>query len=521
MITLADSNPRRTCGSTQDVNEEQETMSDSKSGGATPAHRDRSRRTGPGQCRLFRRGPLAVAAALLLACTLSGAASAVAKPSIVLVLTDDMEVGLVEHMPKVKELIVERGASFARAYFNLPLCCPSRATILTGRYAHNTGVTANNHAQFYDAGLHDETIAVWLKAAGYRTALVGKYLNNYPKPAPEDYVPPGWDYWVGRFPPGPTVEDYRLNEDGRVVAYGKGAENHPGDVYAAKALGFVRRALADGAPFFLELSVHAPHAPATPAPRHAGMFAGLRAPRPPSFDEPDVGDKPAFIRALAPLSAERVAEIDELYRNRARSLQAVDEAVAAIVGALEEAGRLYETYLVFASDNGYLQGLHRANGKGLPYEEVVRMPLYVRGPGVEPGLVLEHLVGNVDLAPTFAEWAGAAVPEDVDGRSLAPLLGGEGAPEPEAWRRAYPLTFTKTRSEALAPGWRGVRTRSHLYVEYATGEQELYDMRTDQYQLENLAGAADPALLAALSRLTAALGSCSGTECHRLEDAPF
>ena len=148
------------------------------------------------------------------------------------------------------------------------------------------------------------------------------------------------------------------------------------------------------------------------------------------------------------------------------------------------------------------------------------MPLYVRGPGIRPGLLLEHLVGNVDLAPTFAEWAGAAMPEDLDGRSLAPLLR-EGTLESTAWRQAYPLVYEKASPRVLQPNWRGVRTRDYLYVEYDTGELELYDMRSDPYQLQNKAGSADPALLARLAKLTAELSTCKGAECRRLEDAPF
>jgi arylsulfatase A-like enzyme len=453
---------------------------------------------------------------LLLAGAEARAARPAVRPNILLVLTDDMDVGLVERMPNVKELIVGQGATFTRAYVNLPLCALSRATILTGRYAQNTGVVGNNHRLFYQAGLPDRTVAVWLKAAGYRTGYIGKYLNDYPRPAPRGYVPPGWDYWLGRFAPGENAYGYEVNENGKAIRYGQDAADYVTDLYAAKALGFVEQAASDGVPFFLVLGVHAPHHPSIPAPRHAALFPDLMAPRPPSFDEADVSDKPSFIRALGPLPPKRIAAIDREYRNRARSLQAVDEAVKALVDLLEEMGQLARTYLVLASDNGLIQGLHRASGKGLPYEEVIRMPLYARGPGVAPGRVLEHLVGNADLAPTFAEWAGAPVPDEVDGHSLAPLLAA-GAPGPEAWPQAYPITFTKSRSAPIAPDWRGVRTRDHLYVEHGTGERELYDMRADTYQLENLAGSADPALLARLAQLTAELGSCSGAECRVLK----
>jgi N-acetylglucosamine-6-sulfatase len=454
---------------------------------------------------------------MLLAGLEARAAGPTVRPNIVLVLTDDMDVGLIEHMPNVKELIAGQGVTFTRAYVNFPLCAPSRATILTGRYAQNTSVMSNGHRPFYQAGQPDRTVAVWLQAAGYRTGYVGKYLNDYPNPAAKSYVPPGWDYWVGRLPLDWEFYGYEVNENGQAVRYGYEASDYVTDVYVGKALSFVRQAVSDGMPFFLALGMNAPHHPSIPAPRHAALFPDRTAPRPPSFDETDVSDKPSFIRALSPLSPERIAGIDRDYWNRVRSLQAVDEAVQALVDLLDETGELARTYLVFASDNGLVQGLHRASGKGLPYEEVIRMPLYVRGPGVLPGLTLEHLVGNVDLAPTFAEWAGAGLPNGLDGRSFAPLLR-EAPPGPEVWRQAYPLTFAKTRSAPLAPDWRGVRTRDHLYVEYGTGERELYDMHADPYQLENLAGSADPTLLARLSMLTADLNSCRGATCRTREN---
>jgi arylsulfatase A-like enzyme len=253
------------------------------------------------------------------------------------------------------------------------------------------------------------------------------------------------------------------------------------------------------------------------------MFADLTAPRWPSFDEEDVSDKPAFVQAMPRFTPEDTARLDEVYRQRVRTLQAVDETVETMVELLRSTGRLADTYLVFASDNGWLTGQHRIqHGKGVPYEESIRMPLYVRGPGVAAGSTVDHLVGNVDLPETFAAWAGVAPPDDCDGRSLAPLLG-PGAPGPEAWRQAYPLRFdasTDTEGEGW-PNWRGVRTRDYTYAKYVTGEQELYDNRNDPFQLRNLAATADPALLQRLASLTDALASCAGEACRKLEDAPF
>src|SRR4051812_45507418 len=446
-------------------------------GGAPPWGRSGPAGTGP---------IIGLLAALLPACG-AAAEAAPTRPSIVLVLTDDQDASLASHMPNLRAL-ARQGATFTHAYYNDPLCAPSRATILTGLYDHNSGVTANDHRLFYDAGLPRRTVAVRLHAAGYRTGFVGKYLNEYPAPAPATFVPPGWDYWVARL--GETTNetwrsstefDYDLNNNGTVVHRGGAPADYATDVYRAKAVGFVREAVADRVPFFLELATHAPHFPATHAPRDSALFPALQAPRVPSFNEADVSDKPGYVRALPRFDP---ADVDAKYRERARSLQAVDDALKAITDALAADGRLANTYVVFTSDNGFELGPHRIGGqKSTPYEETVRMPLYVRGPDVRAGLVLPQMVGNVDLAPTFAAWAGAPAPAGLDGRSLAPLLR-PGAPGPGALRQAYPLNQLSRQG---IPSWRGVRTRRYTYVEYATDEKELYDNLNDPYQLQNIA----------------------------------
>src|SRR4051794_34258918 len=473
------------------------------------------------QAWIARSGPILGLLAALLLASGEAAEAAPVKPNIVLVMTDDQDVSLVTQMPNLQAL-ARQGATFTHAYYNDPLCAPSRATILTGLYDHDTGVTANDHRLFFDAGLPGRTIAVWLPAAGSPPGSVGKYLNEYPPPSPATYVPPGWDYWVAHL--GETTNetwrsssefDYDLNNNGTVVHRGGTPADYATNVYRAKAVGFVREAVADRVPFFLELATHAPHFPATPAPRDSALFPALQAPRVPSFNEADVSDKPAYVRALPRFDP---ANVDAKYRQRARSLRAVDDALGAITDALAASGRLASTYVVFTSDNGFELGPHRIGGqKSTPYEETVRMPLYVRGPGVRAGIVLRHMVGNVDLAPTFAAWAGTTMPGVIDGRSFASLLR-PGAPGPGAWRQAYPLDQL---SRVGIPSWQGVRTRRYTYVEYATGERELYDDNADPYQLRNFAATADPGLLARLARRTAALADCKGDGCRTFEDAPL
>lgn len=445
-------------------------------------------------------------------------------PNIVFILTDDQEVALVDTMQNVKTLLAAQGTTFNHAYYNDPLCCPSRSTIFTGQYVQNTGVFANDHALFYENGKDQHTFALWLHNAGYRTGLIGKYLNAYPNPEPPSYVPPGWDYWAASVKSGPLAYNYTMDMNGTLVQHGSSPSDYVSDVYTNLALNFIRDATTRSVPFFLEVAYHAPHEPAIPAPRDANAFPTLAVPSTPSFNEAGVSDKPSFVRSRGAFSSDFIARLNADYRQRAQSLQPVDRAVQQIVSLLSATGRLSNTYIVFASDNGWMTGQHRLPaGKGLAYEESLRMPLIVRGPQVAAGVSLDHLVGNVDLARTFAEWAGVTPPDDCDGRSFAPLFAGTSdspAPSPAAWRQAYPIQFDPGVDDEAEhwPAWRGVRTRQYTYVEYDTGERELYDDIADPYQLNNLARTADPGLIAQLSTLTGQLNACAGDACRELED---
>jgi arylsulfatase A-like enzyme len=432
----------------------------------------------------------------------------------------------------------------SRYYISLPWCCPSRATILRGQYAHNTGIWTvspprGGFAVFHRNGLERSTIATWLDDAGYRTGLFGKYLNGYHNgyplgPRDPRFIPPGWDSWT--VPAGGSPYrgfDYTLNVDGRLERHQPAERSYIADVLAERAEEFV--SARDRSPFFAYIATYNPHRPAIPAPRHAGMFGKERAPRPPSFDAADMAGKPAVLRRLPRVTRAEERRWDGLYRNRLRSLQAVDEMIGGLVDALAAKGRLDDTYFVFTSDNGHHIGQHRLEpGKNTPYEEDVRVPFIVRGPGIAAGGDIEAIGGNADVAPTLADLAGIRVPAFVDGRSLAPaLLGRPGAAGasvgtgPGMERTAYLLEQAKIpgapinprrRMDTYPPPFTALRTRRHLYVEYATGERELYDVAKDQYQMHNIAPG-NP-LVARLSARLHRLRSCAGEVCRAIEAEP-
>jgi N-acetylglucosamine-6-sulfatase len=481
---------------------------------------------------------------LLLAVVQAGSAPRSApagKPNVVFILTDDQDLLLIslDHMPQTRALIAQQGMTFKQDTVPLSLCCPSRSTILTGLYPHNHKIYNNRapdggFAKFEALGHEETTVATALHAAGYRTALFGKYMNNYPRHDDLTHVPPGWDEFASPAAGLPYTEfNYTLNENGALVKYARGPEDYLTDVIAAKATDFIRRSAAADEPFFLYLAPYAPHKPATPAPRHANLFAGLHAPRTPSFDEADVSDKPARIRKLPRLSAADVAAIDSLYRRRTQSLQAVDEAVAAVIHSLDESGQLANTYIFFTSDNGFHMGQHRMKaGKYTPYETDVHMPLLVRGPGIARRSATSVLTSSVDFVPTIAELAGAKLDFPVDGRSFAPVLHGQ---RPASWRQMILLEqFAFVPANDVPPGvleppdpqdgkvtaypsHLGLRTPELKYVEYGTGEREVYDLRHDPDELNNLAAHSDPGWLAKMSNLARALGACAGAACRQIE----
>jgi N-acetylglucosamine-6-sulfatase len=411
------------------------------------------------------------------------------RPNIVFILTDNQRWDTLAGMPKVRSNLVDRGVKFSDALVENPWCCPSRASILTGQYSHTTGVYTNTSPDGGFPAFNDRsTIATWLRNSGYATALVGKYLNGYGSHLDRcrcTYIPPGWDRWVG-LKQLRRYYDYSVNIDGDMSAYGSDASDYVTDVLATKADSFIR-SVSPTKPLFLYFAPTAPHLPAIPAPRHATAFADLRPWRPPSYNEANMADKPTYMRALPLLTSS--TNVDEFRRRQYRSLLAVDDAVGRLIQALKDTGRLTNTMVIFASDNGYLWGEHRwkskVGGMVVPYDESLRIPLVIRFDRLTTDSRNDgHLVANVDFAPTLADLAGVGSP-GAQGTSLLPLLADTSVP----WRKDLLIEHVKGPGdswEETVPTYCGVRSKAFTYVVYATGEEELYDLSADRYQLTNV-----------------------------------
>jgi arylsulfatase A-like enzyme len=444
------------------------------------------------------------------------------RPNVVVIMTDDQTLESLRVMTSTRRLIGRQGVTFDDYVVSFPLCCPSRATFLTGQYSHSHGVIGNNLANGLARLDETNTLPTWLNEAGYATILVGKYLNGHAKLQGKS-IPPGWGEWYA----GSQLGYYRhtMNRNGTIVRYGTAPGDYQTDVITRTAVDVVERYAQTPTPFFLWLSYFAPHyggprelgdppglkAP-VPAPRHRGRFAAEPLPLPPSFDEADMSDKPVALQRRPPLSQEAFSSAETAYRRSLEALLAVDEGVAAVIGALRKTGVLDHTYVIFTSDNGYLAGQHRiAFGKEHVYEPSVRVPLLVRGPGVPRGLRLRQPVANIDLAPTIAAVAGATPRRRVDGRSLLPLF----ADPTLEWGRDI-LLERGPGGNLVGPLrlYTALRTPRYKYVEYATGEQELYDLWADRDELQSVH--ADPghaAIREELARRLALLRDCGGALC--------
>jgi N-acetylglucosamine-6-sulfatase len=414
--------------------------------------------------------------------------------NVIFILTDDLSWNLVKYMPHVVEM-QKKGVTFENYFVTDSLCCPSRSSILTGRFPHGTGVFTNSgddggYATFKSKGNETRTFATSLLAADYATAFYGKYLNGY-NPTLEGKVP-GWSEWA-LSASGYKEFNYTLNESGKPKSYTDKPAEYLTDVIAKMGVDFVTKN-AKTKNFVIELATFAPHAPYTPAPRHENLFPDLKLPRGGAYgDRPDAA-APDWLKAIPPLDATDKDKLDANFRKRAQSVQAVDDLIGKLQDAVAAAGQAQNTYFVFSSDNGFHMGEHSLRGgKQTAFDTDIRVPLIVTGPGVPAGRVASEIAQNIDLCATFSELGHAEPPAAQMGRSLVPLFHGQPVPD---WRNVALVEHHGEVSDpddpdlpdafsANPPGYGALRTASTVNVEYKTGEIEYYDHATDPNELHN------------------------------------
>jgi N-acetylglucosamine-6-sulfatase len=484
------------------------------------------------------RATLAIVAALVVAAAgaigvhhsggSAQAAAAPPRPNVIMIETDDQTLAEMEVLPNVKRLIGDEGVTFDNNFDSFSLCCPSRASFLTGQYSHNNGVRGNALPQGGFEKLDGtNTLAVWLQQAGYYTVHLGKYLNGYGKRNPLE-IPPGWSEWRGSVDPSTyRYYNYTLNENGVLTTYCAAPEPscYQTDVYRDKADEIIRRRAPEATPFFLWVAFLADHsgnprepddppnlATPVPAPRYKNHFASTPLPQPPNFNEADVSDKPASIRRRALLTPRQIAGIQKNWQERRETLLAVDDAVVSIIDTLRQTGELDNTLVMFTSDNGFFHGEHRVrNGKVLLYEPSIHLPLMMRWTGnksLPRGVHRTQLAMNVDDAETILDAAGdTARPGRVeDGVSLL-----------RYWRDGG-LELGRDLLVDNTPGsghFDAIRSRNYLYAEYQNGDRELYDLRKDPYELQSQhANPAYDAIKSALAARLHNLVTCAGATCR-------
>ncbi|MCE0534569.1 sulfatase [Kineosporia rhizophila] len=446
------------------------------------------------------------------------------KPNIVFVLVDDLATNLVEYMPTVKAM-QDEGASFENYFVSNSLCCPSRATIFTGRYPHNTEIITNTAAtgggyyMFKGRALDQDTFATDLQAAGYRTAMMGKYMNEYQPGSPKKPSannPAGWDEWA-LAASGYAGFNYNLNQNGEVVHYGRAEQDYLTDVISERGQDFIKRAAAEGEPFMLELAPFTPHKPYVPAPRHENLYNDLKAPRVASYDKKNK-NAPSWM-ASQKLTGPRKKKMDEQFRQRVRTTLSIDEMIADVKAQLRESGVADNTYIVFSSDNGYHMGEHSLiSGKMTAFSTDIQVPLVVTGPDVPAGVKVEDLGSNIDLRSTFGDLAGATVPASVDGQSLAPLWSGGTNDRQHLLVEHKGMEVDKMDPDTgifrspIPPNYAALRHRDWLYVKYNNGQREYYDLTSDPYEMNNIVGKITKKRLLTLDRRLKDVRQCAGQE---------
>lgn len=454
----------------------------------------------------FRRLPhAAVACCLVLAGCTGGSdpdQDPPPRPNILIILTDDQRIGTLDVLPVTRRIFAKGGTTFNNAYATTPQCCPSRASILSGQYAHNHGVADNSDAVDFD---HEHTIQRYLSDEGYRTAITGKYINYQGSYYNERNVgrnPPHWDNWA-TFLGG--YEEPMVNIDGEVQV----VPTYTTTFVRRHAVDYIRGFEAnDDDPWFLYVAPFAPHQPSDPEER----YRAARVPKPGTeiINEADRTDKPAYVQESS--QAPRDQRVSR--RRQLRTLYSVDDLVRKIYATLRDTGEERDTLAIFLSDNGYMWGDHGLPGKGTPYTHSVGIPLMIRWDGhVEAGAIDDRLVANLDVPATILDALELSPPEllTMDGRSL--LDDGE--------RRRILLEHSSGElSGRTIPPWASIRSADYQYVEYYDGDEviyrEYYNLANDPRQLRNLLGDEDPSNdpnVTALSALLTQDRNCVGESC--------
>jgi len=403
--------------------------------------------------------------ALILTLSTSGCRFTLTKdkrPNFLIIVTDDQRYDTMEYMPDTQKLIFDQGVTFSHGYITTPFCCPSRASIMTGLYAHDHYVFNNNDKLWLPTVVDD------LHKNGYYTGLVGKYLNSW-----NGDTRPEFDYWVSFF--GGTVSNYydpELNVNGK---WGKqtGYMTYLFEDYVKE---YLDKAAGQRKPFFLLFAPNAPHSPYTPLKEDKGLLQDLPPYRPPSYNEEDISDKPSSIANKPLIDKDGATSIDNTRRRQLLTLISLDRSIGSIMEKLKETGELDNTVVIFLSDNGKHWGEHRMDTKSTAYEEVVKVPFALRYPPlVSSPYVEDKLVANIDITPTIYELSETSMPKVIDGLSLVKLLRGEGG-----WRTKLLLEAWPDRGH-----WVSVHSEQYVYIETENDISEFYDLVNDPYELEN------------------------------------
>jgi N-acetylglucosamine-6-sulfatase len=407
--------------------------------------------------------------------------------NVVLILSDDERSDGTAVMRNVQTLLADHGVNFTNAHVTTSMCGPSRASILTGQYAHHTGVYENFGPHSFPAFQEkDESndLGVWMHKAGYDTALVGKYVNSYTNADVHNEIPPGWDDWqVMDSIPMEAYYNYTINDNGRLVRYGNKPSDYSTSVLTHKAVHFIQGARH---PFFLYFAPVAPHLPAIPDKRDQGKLENIAPINSPAFNQRNIGKEPWRFWHKDLLSAAAQLYINHVRIRQEESLLALDRSVRSVVTALKARHELNRTVIIYTSDNGFLWGEHRLGGKVWPYQESTHVPLIVRTPWTTTALRNNQPVLNIDLASTISELAGAKPDLPQDGRSFVPFLKGKQVP----WRHAFLEEYLgkDLLNKGGPPPYEAVQTRRNLWIEYQNGWRELYNLQKDPWEMNDVAG---------------------------------